>query len=55
MQGYGLSDIADYLGHARQNTSVMLDRAVAKIVEQNNRSWEECYSDRPASAFRRAR
>lgn len=52
MQGYGLSDIADYLGHARQTSDTIFDRAVEKIVQQNNRRWEECYGDKPLSQWR---
>ena len=49
MQGYSLSDTADYLGHVRQAVSVMFDRAVEKIVARNNQNWEDCYSNRPIS------
>ena len=47
MQGYGLSDIADYLGHSRQATDILFDRAIDKMVAYNNQRWNECYSDRP--------
>lgn len=51
MQGYGLSDIAEYLGHARQTSNEMFDRAVEKITAENNRRWEACHSDKPCSAL----
>ncbi len=55
MQGYGVSDVADYLGHARQTTDTMFDRAVEKIVARNNQLWTECYADRPMAEFSRWR
>lgn len=55
MQGYGISDVADYLGHARQTTDTMFDRAVEKIVARNNQSWRDCYEDRPMAEFNRWR
>ena len=51
MHGYGLSDIADYLGHTRQSAGVMLDRAIEKMVAYNNQRWSECYSEMPISRF----
>lgn len=51
MQGYGLSDIADYLGHARQTSDTMLERAVEKIVAANNQRWDECYGEKPLSQW----
>lgn len=51
MQGYSLGDIADYLGHARQASDTMLNRAVEKIVARNNQRWDLCYGDKPLSQW----
>ena len=55
MQGYGISDIADVLGHARQTASILFDRAVEKIIARNNQVWDECYGSRSAAEFMRRR
>lgn len=52
MQGYGLTDIAEVLGYVRQTADTMFDRAVEKIVSENNRRWLSCYSDKPISQMR---
>lgn len=49
MEGYGISDIAEYLGHARQTSEEMFARAVDKIVAKNNARWEACRCDRKMS------
>ena len=49
MQGYSISDVAEYLGQARQTADTVFDRAVEKVVAENNRRWTECYSEKPIS------
>ncbi len=49
MQGYSISDIADYRGQAKQTTDTLFSRAVEKVVAENNRRWMECYSEKPIS------
>lgn len=51
MQGYAISDIAECLGHVRQTSETMFERAVEKIVAKNNADWVACYSDKPMSQF----
>jgi len=49
MMGYALSDIAEHYGVTRQTCSVLLKRAVEKIVAENDRRWMAVNSDAKAS------
>jgi len=49
MQGYAISDIAEYTTRARQTCDEMFSRAVDKIVRKNNANWEACVCDRKYS------
>lgn len=49
MMGYAMSDIAEHFHVTRQTCSVLLKRAVDKIVAENNRRWMMVNSDAKAS------
>ena len=49
MDGYGMSDVAERYQIAVATVSSYQDRAVAKIVEANNKRWSEVYS--PGSPY----
>lgn len=43
MEGYSLADIAEQYGKARQTVEIFFNRAVKKIVRQNNADWEKTH------------
>lgn len=43
MDGYSLADIAEQCGKARQTVEIFFNRAVKKIVRQNNADWEKTH------------
>lgn len=43
MYGYTMTDVAEMLHVTKQTVNSALNRAVAKICEENNKNWERVY------------
>lgn len=49
MAGYTITDLAEICGWQKQTVDVQYRRALAKIVEQNDRNWTQVYTQKKDS------